>query len=305
MATARHQNAAILFEQTPQFPIAERFDRTSSREFGYIVAHSLNDMTGASRRSAGRLVALLVAAVAIAACPGAGAQETKDRSGQAGDSAGRPKARGETPAGAQGEADQPIEAERARLNAQLLETGRLIQRSEATLSAIEARLGELEEQKKMTHGSLAQRHEAIGQLLAALQRMGRNPPPVMVTRREDALEMVRSAMLLSRLFPALKAKTDELAAELRELLRVTNTIQSEGRKLKAETDRLNRTQEILKRLIAEKRLTTERQAELDDVRKMAAEIADIARNVTDLGDLITRTDKTIAERTKLGAYDRE
>ena len=45
-------------------------------------------------------------------------------------------------------------------------------------------------------GSLEQNHGRIAKLLAAMQRMGRNPPPVMVTRREDALEMVRSAMLL-------------------------------------------------------------------------------------------------------------
>ena len=48
-------------------------------------------------------------------------------------------------------------------------------------------------------------------LLAALQRMGRNPPPVIVTRREDALAMVRSAMLIATTFPEMR--TQALASE--------------------------------------------------------------------------------------------
>lgn len=94
-----------------------------------------------------------------------------------------------------------IDAERARINAQLQDTARLVQRSEGQLTTIEARRDELESQQKLLQGSLAQRHGQISSLLAAMQRMGRNPPPVIITQREDALKMVRSAMLLARAFP--------------------------------------------------------------------------------------------------------
>ena len=53
-----------------------------------------------------------------------------------------------------------------------------------------------------------------------MQRMGRNPPPVIVTQREDALQMVRSAMLLARAFPELKTQADELSRRLQDLVRV-------------------------------------------------------------------------------------
>lgn len=94
-----------------------------------------------------------------------------------------------------------IAAERKDINARLLETAALVQRSEAQLTAIEGRLTELDSQEKLLRGSLAQRRGQIAKLLAALQRMGRNPPPVIITRREDALQMVRSAMLIATTFP--------------------------------------------------------------------------------------------------------
>ena len=107
-----------------------------------------------------------------------------------------------------------IAAERERINARLVETGKLIQQSEAQLSLIESRLGDLEAQEKQLRGTLEERHGSISALLAAMQRMGRNPPPVMVTQREDALSMVRSAMLLASAFPELRGEAVALSEQL-------------------------------------------------------------------------------------------
>lgn len=193
--------------------------------------------------------------------------------------------------------------EREKLNARLVDTAGLIQKSEGQMSAIEARLGELESQEKLVRGSLEQRHGSIAKLLAALQRMGRNPPPVMITRREDALQMVRSAMLLAAAFPELRSQALELAGRLNELVRIMTDIRTEGDRLKSETVRLNEARLRLAGLMEAKRQSiAERQAELNEVRKAAA---DIARNVNDLSELISRLDKVVAERTGLGDYDRE
>ncbi|MGE5512058.1 MAG: murein hydrolase activator EnvC family protein [Bacteroidota bacterium] len=188
-----------------------------------------------------------------------------------------------------------LKAERERLNASLVETARLIQKGEAQMDAIESRLGELEAQEKMLRGSLSQRHDSIVRLLAAMQRMGRNPPPVMMTRREDALTMVRSAMLLAAAFPQLSEQALALAGRLNELARVMEDIRTEGDKLRAETTRLNDSRTRLSQLMESKRQSlAERQVELEKVRKEAAEIA---RNVTDLNELIAKLDKTVSEHT--------
>lgn len=198
---------------------------------------------------------------------------------------------------------EKIGAERERINARLVETAKLVQQSEAQLSLIESRLGELEKQETQKRDMLAQRHGSISTLLAAMQRMGRNPPPVMVTRREDALAMVRSAMLLASAFPELRGQAVALASELDDLVRVMSSIRTEGDKLRAETARLNDARTRLAGLQESKRQSlAERQQELDQVRRAAGEIA---KSVSDLSDLISKLDQEVAERTGLGSYEQE
>ena len=196
-----------------------------------------------------------------------------------------------------------LDAERERLNGRLLETAALIQKSEAQLTAIEGRMSELEQQEKIVRGSLGERHGQIATLLGALQRMGRNPPPVLITRREDALKMVRSAMLLSSAFPDLKNQALTLTERLDDLVRVMADIRSEGERLQSETDRLNEARTRLASLMEAKKLTiADRQSELIAVRTASAEIS---KSVTDLSDLISKLDQTVTEKTGLGAYQNE
>lgn len=196
-----------------------------------------------------------------------------------------------------------LDAERERLNARLVDTAALIQKSEAQLTTIEGRMSELEAQEKIVRGSLGQRHGQIAKLLVALQRMGRNPPPVLITRREDALKMVRSAMLLSSAFPDLKTQALALSGRLEDLVRVMTDIRTEGERLQSETDRLNEARTRLASLMEAKKLTiADRQSELAAVQTASAEIS---KSVNDLSELISKLDKTVTEQTGLGAYENE
>ena len=184
-----------------------------------------------------------------------------------------------------------LKSEREQLNRDLVDTARQIQKGEAQLTSIETRLGGLEEQEKLLKGSLVKRHDQIARLLAAMQRMGRNPPPVMITKREDALLMVRSAMMLATAYPELRDQALTLAGRLTELARVMGDIRTEGDRLKAETTRMNEQRTRLSMLMENKRQNqTERQGELERIRR---EAADIAKNVTDLNELIARLDRRI------------
>ena len=196
-----------------------------------------------------------------------------------------------------------IKAERKRLNARLVGTAALIKTSEAKLTAMEDRLGELEAQEKLLRGSLNQRHGQIAKLLAALQRMGRNPPPALITQREDALKMVRSAMMLAAAFPEMRGQALALANRLTEMVRVMTEIRDQSEKLKAEMTRLTDARTRLSGLLEAKKVSLdERQSELKSMRLAAAEISD---SVTDLNELIARLDKAVKTNTGLGAYDAE
>ena len=193
--------------------------------------------------------------------------------------------------------------ERGKINQQLQETAARVQESEGRLSQVEARLGELDAQEKLIQGSLAQRHGQISTLLAALQRMGRNPPPVIVTKREDALQMVRSAMLLAAAFPGMRTQALELAEQLNQLMRVVEESRTQADKERTENARLNDLKTQLASLMETKRRSIlERQDELRKVRDAASEIS---RSVTDLNELIAKLGKAVKDNTGLGDYEAE
>lgn len=194
-------------------------------------------------------------------------------------------------------------AEYDRLQARLLETAKMIQASEAQMSAIEDQRGKLEAQREVVRGSLEVRLSSMSAMLAAMQRMGRNPPPVMITKPQDALAMVRSGNLLAPLLPEMSKKADELSSQLADLDRLTAGIALEGKKLENEKARYEETRLRLASLMdAKKRTLSEQQEELEKVKKATAEIA---RNVTDLNELLSKLDKAVAENTRMAEYERK
>lgn len=192
--------------------------------------------------------------------------------------------------------------ERAALNENLIATARRVQASETKLTAIEARLETLSGQEAQVRASMGERHATIARLLSAMQRIGRQPPPALVTRRNDALKMVRSAMLMASVFPELKSQADGLSAELDDLLRFGEGIKLERDKLKSENDNLIAARDRIGGLIAEKQtLEKSRQTKLAKIREAAKRHASA---VSYLGELVQRMDKEIAA-AGLAQYEAE
>jgi septal ring factor EnvC (AmiA/AmiB activator) len=192
--------------------------------------------------------------------------------------------------------------ERARFNKELIAAGERVQAEEAKLSETEGKLAELTEQVNVIQGSITERKEAIVKMLSAMQRIGRTPPPALVTRRDDALAVVRSAMLLAEVFPELKYQADNLSRELEGLVGLESGIREQRDAEKRETDRLGADRAALDRLLEERRrATAQGEAELADIRRVAA---DQAQTVTDLNELIVRLDAEIA-KVEIAQYDAE
>jgi murein hydrolase activator len=195
-----------------------------------------------------------------------------------------------------------IAEERAKLGSELIEAGKRVQASEAKLSETEAKLAELTEQVNVIQNSITERKEVIVKMLSAMQRIGRTPPPAIVTRRDDALAVVRSAMLLADVFPELKYQADNLSRELEGLVTLENGIRDQRDKEKGETARLAAEQASLDRLLEErKRAAAQGEAELADIRRAAT---GQAQAVTDLNELIERLDSQIA-KVEVAQYDAE
>jgi murein hydrolase activator len=117
-----------------------------------------------------------------------------------------------------------IRTDRAKLNASLIETTTRVQKLEADIATLETRLEQLTRNDAAIRRSLEARRGLIGDVLAALQRMGRKPPPAVLVRPEDILEAVRASMLLGAVVPELRTEIETLAVDLQELGRVRSQI---------------------------------------------------------------------------------
>ena len=195
-----------------------------------------------------------------------------------------------------------LAAERARLNSELIEAGRRVQASEAKLSETEAKLTELNEQVSVFRNSINERKEAIVKMLSAMQRIGRSPPPALVTRRDDALAVVRSAMLLAEVFPELKYQADNLSCELEGLVALETGIREQRDAQKSDTDRLAAERAGVDRLLEEKKTKlAQGEAELVQLRANAVQQAS---TITSMNELIERLDAQIA-KAEVAQYEAE
>ena len=191
---------------------------------------------------------------------------------------------------------------RAKLNTELIEAGKQVQASEAKLSETEAKLSELTDQVTVIRNSITERKETIVKMLSAMQRIGRTPPPALVTRRDDALAVVRSAMLLAQVFPELKYQADNLSQELDGLVKLETGIREKRDTEKRENDRLAGERGRIDSLLEEKKAKlAQSEAELAATRQAAEQQA---AEETELNALIARLDERIA-KAEVAQYDAE
>jgi septal ring factor EnvC (AmiA/AmiB activator) len=191
---------------------------------------------------------------------------------------------------------------RAKLNGDLIEAGKQVQASEAKLSGTEAKLAELTDQVTVIRNSITDRKETIVKMLSAMQRIGRTPPPALVTRRDDALAVVRSAMLLAQVFPELKYQADNLSQELDGLVKLETGIREQRDAEQSETDRLAAERGRIDKLLEEKKAKlAQSEVELAATRQSAEQQA---AEETELNALIARLDGRIA-KAEVAQYDAE
>ena len=196
-----------------------------------------------------------------------------------------------------------LEDELKKLNGSLVKAADKAKRGEAKLNQLEEELEKLAGQEKAQRAKLSVQNKSISRLLGAMQRIGRNPPPVIVTERSDALKMVRSAMLLARAFPRFREQASAFRDELNYLVKLLTATKARQADLKREVAAYRDTEIELASLKKQKReILGVRNKELDDVRKIAALAT---KKVASLSDLIASNDRLVRRRTRLGRYDKK
>jgi septal ring factor EnvC (AmiA/AmiB activator) len=185
-----------------------------------------------------------------------------------------------------------IGSDRAKLDSALLDAGRQAQATEDRLSRLEERLKAMTESEAAIRRSLHARRGIVAEILAALQRMGRRPPPAVLVSPEDVLAVIRTSMLLGAVVPELRGEVDTLAADLAEMIRLRGLIAQDKEGLANDLAGWAREQQRLQALVTARRA---RQAEVESgltaERRRAAELGAQAKS---LKDLLDRTEAEVA-----------
>src|SRR3954452_9195198 len=128
--------------------------------------------------------------------------------------------------------------DRTQLNQQLIDTAANVRTVETKIDEAEARLRSLNGREQQMRTSLESRRADIVEVLAALQRAGRRTPPALLVRPEDALQSLRTAMLLGAVVPELRGRAEKLAGDLGELVALRKNIGAERDALGQDRDKL-------------------------------------------------------------------
>src|SRR5580704_16194690 len=189
--------------------------------------------------------------------------------------------------------------DRSKLNAQLIDGAAQVRTVETRIADAEARLRPLDARDQQIRGSLDSRRAEVVEVLAALQRAGRRTPPALLVRPEDALQSLRTAILLGAVVPELRARAESLANDLTELVALRKSIGAERDRLASDRDRLREDQTRLAALVDErqrKQSDVEKDLETEGARAVA-----LSKQVDSLQGLISKMEQDLKSAAKAAA----
>jgi len=192
-----------------------------------------------------------------------------------------------------------IGEDRGKLNQQLIDISAQVRDVEGRITETEGRLRALDLHEQVIKSTLDSRRSEIVEVLAALQRAGRRTPPALLVRPEDALESLRTAMLLGAVVPELRVRAGKLAADLGELVKVRKSITAERDRLAGDRDKLRNDQTRLAALVDERQ---KKQAGIEkDIEAEGARAVALAKQAVDLQGLINKMEQDVKSAAKAAA----
>lgn len=180
-----------------------------------------------------------------------------------------------------------MQGDRAKQNAALIAAAERVKLAEADIVALEDRLGELIVEELEVRGRLDGADNNISNVLAALERISRNPPPALIVNPDDALGSARSAILIAAILPELRRKADTVMADLAQLGAIKADALAQQEKLEANLKILEEEQLRIGTLIAarkenETRVSAALAGEEAEAQALAARASTLKQLIDDL-----------------------
>lgn len=183
------------------------------------------------------------------------------------------------------------------INRVLLKTTSRAQELEGAVAATETRLEALKAREESLLIPLARKRGVMMEVLAALQRVGKNPPPALLVSPNDALASVHSSLLLGAVVPQLRDQAASLRLELQALAKTRDQIDAEGQTLASQLNNLAEDEARLTRLLTEKETLIEESKE--QIAKDIAAAEKLKSEAETLTDLIAGLDSELKSAAKI------
>ncbi|MBW8284421.1 MAG: murein hydrolase activator EnvC [Rhizobium sp.] len=188
----------------------------------------------------------------------------------------------------------------------LIESAARRKELERKIAAGEKKLADLGIREDKIRASFKDRRAILAEVLAALQRMGRNPPPALLVSPEDALASVRTAILLGAVVPGIRHETEKLAADLGELLRLRLEGQKETETLVATMSSRQEEERRMDMLLVENdRLSRRNSLELASEKRRAEELAARASSMEGLISSLETEIRSVREAAEKARAEEE
>jgi murein hydrolase activator len=189
-----------------------------------------------------------------------------------------------------------LKQDEASLSAELIKAAKVEEALSLDISKQKEALIALEGETATIHASLIERSAVLAEVLAALQRLGLNPPPALLVTPQDALASVRSSVLLGAVVPAMRIETLALKADMERLVTLSTETKTATANLTTGLQRQIEDRARLDLLLEEKR-----RLGASSVEALAAEAGrakTLQGNLSSLKALLGSIDDKIADVEK-------
>lgn len=184
-----------------------------------------------------------------------------------------------------------LSSEAQALRASLIETAQKIRQSEERVADQEEKLSVLNRQEAALRRSLQARERVLAEVLAAMQRIGRKPPPALLVAPDDVLSAMRAAILFGAVLPEMRDEAMILVADLKTLTELRSRSIATTESLRIERDQIGAERLRLSALV------DARQGQIslskDQLEQERTRVAALTRDARSLRDLIAKSENEI------------
>jgi len=202
-----------------------------------------------------------------------------------------------------------LSLELAKMNKELVEAAKRVQKDEDSISKTEEELILLKGKLQVTQENFDKEYQNLSTLLASIQNLALHPSDSLLLQPLTPVEVIRSAILMRETIPEINKKAEELKKDLDNLNAQKEALNKKLLELSNQTQDLKKKQESLKKLASEKNKLRE-QLE-GETSKAKNEAVKLAAEASDLRDLMEKAmqeaelKRRKAEELKRAARERD